>query len=135
MKWKINYIEDGKIVRVRPWGQLYLDDKKRLSEETLAAGRRLRINSFLVDQRQTAFGFSVMDIKCMPTVLSETGFGSEDSISILLKPDSKKPGLLEFLQNVLSLTTLQIKLFTDRQKATDWLRKKPLRRANPMFDC
>ncbi len=135
MKWKINYIEDRKIVRVRPWGQLYIDDKKKLSEEALAAGRRLNINSFLVDQRQTEFGFSVMDIKRLPALLSGAGFGTEDRVSILLKPDSIKSGLLEFLQTILSLNALQIKVFTKRNQATDWLKKEPLECVIQTFDC
>jgi hypothetical protein len=55
-------------------------------------------------------------------------------VSILLNPNSIKGSLLEFLQNILSLSPLQIKVFINRQKATDWLKAKPLKRANPAFD-
>jgi hypothetical protein len=135
MKWKISYIEGHRVVKVKPSGQLSWDDKKKLSEEMLAAGRKKNVNAFLLNQKETAFGLSVLEINRLPAVLRDIGFGPKDKISILLNPDSVKGCLLEFLQNILSLGPLQIKVFIDRQTATDWLKKKPLKRANPMFDC
>ena len=135
MKWEINYVEGRRIVQVKPSGPMSWGDKKRLSEETLAAGRKMNVNAFLVNQKETAFGLSVLEINRLPAVLRDAGFGYKDKVSILLNPDSIKGSLLEFLQNILSLCPLQIKVFIDRQKATDWLKKKPLKRANPMFDC
>jgi hypothetical protein len=134
MNWKISYVGDQRIVQVKPSGQMSWDDKKKLSEETLAAGREKNINAFLVNQKDTAFGLSVLEINRLPAVLMDAGFSHKDRVSILLNPDSIKGSLPEFLQNILSLGPLQIKVFTDRQKATAWLKAKPLKRANPAFD-
>jgi hypothetical protein len=135
MKWKINYTEDQRVVKVKPSGQMSWDEKKKLSEEMLAAGRKKNVNAFLLNQKQTAFGLSVLEINRLPAVLKDIGFNPKDKVSILLNPDSIKAGLLDFLQNILSLGPLQIKVFTDPKKATAWLKQKPLKRANPAFDC
>jgi hypothetical protein len=135
MKWKISYIEGHRVVKVKPSGQLSWDDKKKLSEEMLAAGRKKNVNAFLLNQKETAFGLSVLEINRLPAVLMDAGFGHKDKVSILLNPDSVKGCLLEFLQNILSLGPLQIKVFIDPKKATAWLEQKPLKRANPAFDC
>ena len=41
MRWEINYVEGQRIVQVKPSGPMSWDNKKRLSEETLAAGRKI----------------------------------------------------------------------------------------------
>jgi hypothetical protein len=135
MKWKINYTEGQGVVKVKPSGQMNWDDKKKLGKEMLAAGRKKNINAFLLNQKHTAFGLSVLEINRLPAMLSDIGFGPKDKVSILLNPDSIKGSLLEFLQNILSLSPLQIKVFIDPKKAAAWLKQKPLKRANPAFDC
>ena len=135
MKWEINYVENRRIVQVKPSGQMSWDDKKKLGEETLAAGRKKNVNAFLLNQKETAYGLSVLEINRLPAVLRDIGFGCKDKVSILLNPDSVKGNLLEFLQNVLSLGPLQIKVFVDSEKATAWLKAKPLRRTGRSFEC
>jgi hypothetical protein len=134
MKWKISYIKNRGIIQVKTSGQMSWEEKKKLTEETLAAGRKKKINAFLVNQKETAFGLSVLEINRLPSLLKDIGFNSEDKISILLNSDSIKERLLGFLQNILSLSPLQIKVFIDREKATAWLQQEPLKRANPAFD-
>jgi len=134
MNWKINYVGDRRIVQVKPSGPMSWDDKKKFGEEALAAGRKRNINAFLLNQKETAFGLSVLEINRLPAVLKNAGFGQKDKVSILLNSDSVKGNLLGFLQNILSLGPLQIKVFIDRRKATAWLKARSLKRANPAFE-
>jgi hypothetical protein len=124
MKWEIDYIKDHGIVEVKTSGRMSWDDKKKLSEETLAAGRKKNVNAFLMNQKETAFGLSVLEIDRLPAMFQDVGFGPEDKLAILINPDSVKGGLFKFLQNVLYLSSLKIQVFTDPAEATAWLKKE-----------
>jgi hypothetical protein len=125
MNWEIDYVEDKGIVKVKTSGQRSRDDIKRFSEETLAAGRKKDVNAFLLDQKETAFGLSVLEIDRLPSVLRDTGFSARDRMAVLINTDSLKSRSFSFLQDVLSLGSLQIQVFNDTEKATAWLKAKP----------
>jgi hypothetical protein len=124
MKWQIDYVKDQGIVKVKISGQRSRDDEKKLSEEALAAGRKENINSFLLDQKETAFGLSVIEIDRLPAVLRDTGFGVEDRMAVLINPNLLKSGSFRFLQNVISLGSQQVQVFSDPEEATTWLKAK-----------
>ncbi len=124
MKLEIDYVKDKGIVRVKTSGQRGRDDKKKLSEEALAAGRKRDVNAFLLDQKETAFGLSVREIDRLLGVLRDTGFSVTDRMAILVNPDSLRSGSFRFLQDVLSLGSLQVQVFNDTEEATAWLKVK-----------
>jgi hypothetical protein len=124
MKWKIDYIEDHGIVKVKTSGQMRWDDKIKLSEETLAAGRQKNVNAFLVDHKEAAFGLSVLEIDRLPAMFKDIGFGPKDKMAILVNPESPNSNLFTFLQNVFDINSLQIKVFTNPAEADAWLKNK-----------
>jgi hypothetical protein len=124
MKWEIDYIEDHGIVKVKTSGQIRWKDKIKLSEEMLAAGRQNNASAFLVDQKDAAFGLSVLEIDRLPDTFRSIGFSEKDKMAILFNPESSNKELFVFLQNVFTLSSLQIRVFTDPDEATVWLKKK-----------
>jgi hypothetical protein len=124
MKWEIDYIEDHGIVRVKTSGQIRWNDKIKLSEEMLAAGRQKNANAFLVDQKEAAFGLSVLEIDRLPETFRNIGFSVKDKMAILVNPESPNKNLFTFLQNVFAINSLQIRVFADPEEATAWLKKK-----------
>jgi hypothetical protein len=124
MKWQIDYAEDKGIVQVKTSGQMSWEDKKKLSEEALAAGRERNVNAFLVDQKEASLELSVLEIDRLPAMFKEIGFGPDDRMAILVKADSPHSSMFRFLQNVFTLRSLQIRVFTDPEKATAWLKSK-----------
>ena len=84
----------------------------------LAAGRKNNVNTFFVDQKETSFGLSVLEIDRLPSMLKEIGFSPNDKLAILINHDLLKGDLFKFLQNVCLLR------FNDAEKATAWLKKK-----------
>ena len=129
MKWEIDYIEDHGIVKAKTSGQIGWNDKIKLSEEMLAAGRAKNANAFLVDHKETAFGLSVLEIDRLPDTFRSIGFSEKDKMAILCSPESPNKDLFVFLQNVFTLSSLQIRVFTDPDEATAWLKKKSLKQA------
>ena len=123
MKWEIDYIEDNGIVKAKTSGQIGWNDKIKLGEEMLAAGRRKNVNAFLVDQKEAAFGLSVLEVDRLPEKFRNIGFSDTDKIAILVNPESANSNLFTFLQNVFTINSLQIQIFTDPDDATAWLKK------------
>jgi hypothetical protein len=124
MKWNIDYFENHGIVNVKTLGQLNWEDKKKLSEEALAAGREKNVNAFLVDQKDSPFGLSILEIDHLPRMFREIGFKPSDKVAILINPDSIGSGLLRFIENVFYLSSLQIRIFVNADEANSWLKMK-----------
>ena len=124
LKWQIDFDQERQIILVKTRGLISWEDKKKFSEEMLAAGRKNNVNTFFVDQKETSFGLSVLEIDRLPSMLKEIGFSPNDKLAILINHDSLKGDLFKFLQNVCSLNSMQIQVFNDNEKATAWLKKK-----------
>jgi hypothetical protein len=121
MKWKIDCDEDRQIIVAKTSGLMSWDDMKKLCEETLAAGRKNNIGAFLVDQKETSLGLSVLEVDRLPDLFRKTGFDLKDRMALLVNSDASNKPLFTFLQDVFTLGLLQVKVFTDPQKAADWL--------------
>jgi len=89
----------------------------------LATGRQKNVNAFLVDQKETAFGLSVLEVDRLPEKFRNIGFSDTDKIAILINPESANSNMFTFLQNVFTINLLQIRVFTDPDEATAWLKK------------
>ena len=124
MKWEIGYVEDRRFIEVKTTGAMGFDENKKLCEEMLAAGRIKKVNAFLVDQKETAFGLSVFEIDRLPELFSNLGFGIMDKTAILVNADSTSRPLLSFLQDVFGFSSLRVCIFTDSQEAVAWLKKR-----------
>jgi hypothetical protein len=124
MKWKINYAEGLGIIKAKTSGLMSWDDKKKLCEEMLTAGRNKNVKAFLVDHKETSFGLSILEIDSLPDMFRNIGFDFKDKMAILINPDSSNISLFNFLQDVFTLSALQVKVFTDHEEATAWLKKK-----------
>jgi hypothetical protein len=122
MKLKIDYIKDKRIVHAKTSGRMSRQDRRKLSEEVLAAGRKKNVNEFLLNQKETEFGLSAPEINRLPVLLRDTGFGPTDRMAILIKPGSLKSVLRSFLQDVLSLSSPRVQVFTDTGEAIAWLK-------------
>jgi hypothetical protein len=124
MKWKIDYVEDQVIIKAKTSGLMSFDDNKKLCEEMLAEGRRRGVKTFLADQRETSFGLSVMEIDDLPEMFRNIGFDIKDKIALVINSDSSSKPLYTFLQNVFTLSSLKVYVFTDSLEAIEWLRRK-----------
>ncbi len=124
MKCKIKYVREQGIVQMKPSGQMSREDRKKLPELMLAAGRENNVNGFLLNQKETAFGLSAPEIRRLPAVLRNKGFSPEDRMAVVINPDSLKSPLFRFLREVLALSTLRVQIFNDNAKAIAWLKER-----------
>ena len=99
------------------------EDRKKLTEMMLATGRKNHVNEFLLNQKETAFGFSPLEIRRLPFVLRNNGFSTEDKMAIVINPDSLRKPLFGFLREILALSSLRVQVFNDNLKAIAWLKE------------
>ncbi len=124
MKFKIKYVREQGIVQVKPSGRMSRDDRRMLAKMMLAAKLENNVNEFLLNQKETAFGLSALEIKRFPVVLRDIGFGPADRVAILVNPDSLKSVLFGFLRDVLALSSLRVQVFIDNANAVAWLKTR-----------
>jgi hypothetical protein len=124
MTWKIECIENHGIVKIKTSGSMNLQDNKKFSEEALATGRGKNVNAFLVDQQESHFGLSILEIDQIPKIFRDAGFNPSDKLAILVNPESISKDLLKFIEDVFYLSSLQIKIFSDADEAKYWLKEK-----------
>ena len=124
MKWKIDCVEDQKIIMAKTSGLMSWSDKKKLCEEMLAVGREKNIRAFMVDHKSTSLGLSVLEIDRLPEMFRSIGFDVTDKMAILINLDSSNSALFSFLQDVFTLSSLRVQVFTDIEEATAWLKAK-----------
>jgi len=124
MKWTIEYLEDGKIVFVKPAGALTYEESKKLCEEVHALAQKHGAHRYLVDNRGKDIKLSVLEIEKIPDMIKKIGAGPEDRIAVLYHQSSPKILMLEFLGNVLFLRSFRFKIFSDEDKAKMWLKSE-----------
>jgi hypothetical protein len=111
-------------VKAKASGPMSWEDKKKLTEEALAAGREKNVNAFLMDQKESQFGLSILEIDRLPGMFRNLGFTPNDKVAILVNPDSIGSGILRFFENVFYLSSLQIRIFSETEEAKSWLKEK-----------
>jgi len=120
MDWTIEYLEDGKIVFVKTKGALNWEQNKKLCEELHSVAKKHGAHRYLVDHRDKDITLSVLDIDKIPEMIKKIGACPEDRIAVLYH-SGPKSSMLKFLSNVLFLHSLELKIFSDEDKAKEWL--------------
>lgn len=122
MDWTIEYLEEDEIVFVKTKGALNWEQNKKLCEEVHSVAKKHGTHRYLVDHRGKDITLSVLDIEKIPDMIKKMGAGPEDKIAVLYHHSSPKSSMLVFLANVLFLQSLQLKIFSNEDKAKQWLR-------------
>jgi hypothetical protein len=122
MKWAVSHLEKDGIVHVNATGNITWNENKKLSEELLAAGRKNKVNLFIVDYQDLSFDLSVLEIDELPNMLRDIGIGPKDRMAILFKPSAAHRSLFSFLRNVLCLKSIPARIFFEPTEAITWLK-------------
>ena len=131
MEWSVYYLEEDGLVFAKISGLINWDKNKELSEEILSTGRKYGSSRFLIDHRDGTLSLSILEIDDIPKMFKEVGLCPSDRMAILYKPDSFHSSEFVFFQNVSQLASLQIKIFTDKEQALDWLKSESFSNCRP----
>jgi hypothetical protein len=122
MQWSIHYLEEDGIVFAKTQGYSTWEQHKKFAEEMFEMGRKKGTHKFFVDHRGLVLGLSVPEIDDLPKMLKGIGVGPEDKAALLYDPSAPHSSEFIFLENVSLLSSLQFKVFSDKEKAAAWLK-------------
>jgi len=110
-----------RVVRVIPEGPMRLVTIRQLSAAAIAAAPPGRPRKFLSEDRNMLPELSTVELFDLPSILERLGLERSDRIAVVYSPDSPKRSDFEFFENVAYNRGYAVKLFTDPDKARDWL--------------
>ena len=120
MKWTIDYLEEEGVVLIKTSGRTEWDQQKQMCQEAFHFAQEHNAHKYLADHRGLKEGLSVLQIDGMPRMFREIGLVAEDKVAILYGPALEKK--FKFFQSVSNFALLNFQLFTDKDKAMEWLK-------------
>lgn len=133
MDWSVYYLEQDGLVFAKTTGLINWDKNKRLSEDALSMGRKYGSSRFLIDHRDGTLNLSILEIDGIPRMFKEMGLCPSDKMAILYNADSPHSSEFVFFQNVSLLSSLQVKVFIDKEQALDWLKSESFSNCRPLM--
>ncbi len=119
--WQSEYVAETGHVRVKASGTMNLDHIRRMSSETLAAGRQHDTHRSLIDVRDMALDLPVQTIKQLPNDLQELGMSARHRMALVYEQHSRRAGDISLFAVISSMSGLNIKAFTEETQAVSWL--------------
>lgn len=125
MDLTIDYLEEDAIVLVKVTGVMDFEEHKRYAEETFSFVKKYNSHKVLTNMLDMIPRFTVLEIDDMPKILIDCGAKPEHKYAVLHNPPPPHDKEFAFFRNTASLKSLQIKQFTDIDKAYAWLKSEP----------
>ncbi len=122
MNWEIKYLQDYDIAFAKVLNPLSVEDAKQLSIDLRNVASEHDSHKYLIDHRGVDVVMSVSDIQEVPQALREASADFLGKIAILIDPDAPKSERFEIFKNVLAKAWMHFELFSNEQKARDWLK-------------
>jgi hypothetical protein len=122
MDWTIDYLKKDGIVHAKISGIITWDESKKMNEEVFSFARSNDAHRFLLEHPLFEHNLSLLQIDDLPKLLKEVGLAAEDKLAVLVSPSSPHSRELKFLEDVSRLASLQVRFFTDFEKAVSWLK-------------
>ena len=124
MQWEIDYKKEDGIVVVKTSGLITWDDTKLMTQEAFAAAKHHGTKKVLVDHRQLQTNLTILQIDDLPKLFKEIVIGPEYKVAILFDPASPKRSNFTFFQDVLTISFLNFRVFSEPARAIEWLKEE-----------
>ena len=125
MEWTIDYLKEDKIVCVKVSGRMDWEQHKKFAAEVFPFAIKNSSTRVFIDFRKMVPKLTVLQIDDLPRLLKDMGVSPEFKIATLHYETSFHTNEQEhrFLDNVVSLNSLQIRPFSDKDEAMAWLKQ------------
>jgi len=121
MEWIIDYHQEYNTVLVKVLSPADFEGIKQLCIEMDLLAREHNTHRYLIDHRGVDVKISVFDLDKVPEMLREIEADFEGKVAILMDTSAPKKNLFNFLKNILILESMDLELFSDKDKAIAWL--------------
>jgi len=122
MPWEIKLLKDEGIISSECYGTLDYKQILQMFSESIDTGNKYMISKYLTDHRKSKHDLSPVDIYNLPMKLKNKGLKYDDKVALLVSPESIKKEKLNFIETVSHIVGLNLKIFTDKEKAFDWIK-------------
>ena len=120
MEYQVEYDRRKKIVVTRVAGELTTEEAKKIIKKQVKLAREHHCEAFMSDFRDTVLRTSTVDIYYTPKAYEEAGLVNYHRRAFVIR---NQQGDYDFLETVLRNAGWNVKMFTDADKAIDWLRQ------------
>jgi hypothetical protein len=126
MEWTFDYLEKDKIVCVKTSGLMDWEQHKKFAEELFPFAIKNDSHKVFIDFRDMVPDLSILQIDDLPKLLNDIGSGPILKVAALYDESSpySHDNRFEFLKSVLSLRSIKVKHFFDKDEAMAWLKSK-----------
>jgi hypothetical protein len=122
MKWMIEYLEKDGIVAAKVSGVMNWENHRKFAEELYPFAQKHGSQKILIDFREMAPDFTVLQIDDLPKTLKDFGVGPDLRIAAIHDQSSPKSNEFTFFKNVATITSFHVEQFSDRNEAIVWLK-------------
>lgn len=119
MSYKIDYLEDKKIVQVKIQGRVNFRIVQQYSIEAIKLARQYNCKNFLINHSKTLLEASIYKIHTDGDALEQFGFNSGDKIAIVISSGKKDSHFFETTDS--NVKWSNFKYFNTIEKAVRWL--------------
>jgi hypothetical protein len=123
VEWKIEFLADEQVVRVRTHGTVTLEPFMRMAAEVLALASRQGADKFLVDHSEATIGLTTIEIYNLTKGIEKLGLAKGAKAAIVYSPGSVSERDFTFYEDRAQNSGFQHRIFGDPDDAMTWLAK------------
>lgn len=121
-RWRVeHWPPGGAIVRTTARGLFDRVLVTQKASETLAGGRALRGQRFLIDDREAQSALDTLQIYELPRTLEQLGLSRSALVAVVYSASSPSASDFRFFETVANNQGFHVKLFTAIEPALEWL--------------
>lgn len=119
MSYKINYLEDKKIVQIGIQGRVNFKIAQQYSIDAIKLAQEYSCKKFLINHSKTLLEAGIFKIHTDGDALEQFGFDISDKIAIVISSGKKDSHLFETTDS--NVKWSNFKYFNNIEKAVSWL--------------
>lgn len=121
MVWRIQYLSDRNVVLVKTQGDIPYEELLKQFSDAVRLAQKNNTNCYLFDDTELHINVSTLDIYDIPKMILATEISRSSRIAVAISPEENRIEDYQFLETVCVNQGLNVKIFSEMDKAYNWL--------------
>lgn len=122
MTWHVDYLADEQAIVVEFSGAVSMEDLKATCIQCIAVAREHATYAILADAREMRLTAQTTELYHLPDTVEEQGLTRHYRVAMVISDDSNQKESFTFFETVFVNRGFQMRLFSERCAALEWLR-------------
>lgn len=122
MAWDVEYLAEEQVIAVELSGMIGMADFAVVGPQCLAAAREHGTHAILADARKATLTAQTTELYRLPDTAEEQGLSRHYRMAMVISDDADRRESFTFLETVFINRGFQMRLFSERKAALEWLR-------------